>query len=106
LEKPATLGQLDFAAANFLGFLAIDSSDNPIESCGRLRGSGLNPKKAKERSRIEGCRWWVAGMMDARRGKKRPAASLNPAGGVVNFIFRDYVLPGDRMTRNLANATG
>ena len=32
-------------------------------------------------------------------------ASLNPAGGIVNLIFRDYAVPGDQMTLRFESAT-
>jgi hypothetical protein len=31
--------------------------------------------------------------------------SLNPAGGIVNLVFRDYALPGDQMTLSFDTAT-
>jgi len=75
----------------------------PPPSGGRLKQRIIEKKKAEMKQYMDEVKGLLAMYVPPNPQKMDQAYhagkfSLNPAGGILNFVFRDYAQPGDQMT--------
>ncbi len=79
------------------------SAPPPPPSGGRMKQKVIANKKAEMQDYMGDVKNLLALYVPPDPQKMQQAfeagkASLNPAGGIVNLVFKDYALPGDQMT--------
>lgn len=101
-EKPPTQNQCQYGDGGQVLKTPIGPPP-PAPSGGRLKQKVIAKKKTEMKDYMEDVKGLLTMYVPPDPQKMQQAfqagkLSFNPAGGIVNFIFKDYAQPGDQMT--------